>query len=1437
MVRRYGFRFFCAALLIGLLLSGIGLLPARSAPSPQTAQWTFIVYMAADNNLEGAGIDDFLEMAAAGSDANLHIVVQFDRIPGYDSSYGNWTSTKRFHITSGMTPDPANGIDIGEANMGDPQTAIDFIQWARANYPAEHYALIWWNHGGGWLSDFSPHDAGIEDFCWDDTNGGDALTSAELYQVLDTVTAGGSQPIDLVGFDACLMAMWEVDNQIKPFASAVSVSSEETEPFDGWPYDTILNDLKANPTWSPAQLGADIVQRYYESYGNDETQSAKDLGNTYTALNLAVDGFARALILFEPLYHDRYDTARDTAQSFGGSFIDVYDLASRVNALIHEPELNAAASALMNAVEAAVIHEQHGPSWPGAHGISLYFPTSLDNWTAYQALQSSQLTYWDEFLHYHITGIPPCDLARIDRVVYAVQDLTVAFTPTVSGEAPLTFAWDFGDGATSDEPAPYHTYPDYGSYTVTLVVSNCGGLGHDAWTRTIHLVEGCEFPAAIWDVAYTVTDRLVAFDATVAGTEPIGYEWAFGDGHTSQAPDPVHLYGNYGTYTVTLTVSNCGGLASDTWQQAIRLRAVPCILLVDDDEDDPDVRASYTEALDYLGYGYDVWDVAALGNPTAADLEDYRMVLWFTGYPWGNTFTPQNEAAVAAYLDAGGNFFLSSEDYLYDFGLTPFGQNYLGITTYQNDVQRTDPVGNAGNPIGNGLGPYDLTPPPGWSGSLWTDDVTGPTAPFRWQGTGHNNSTNREGPSFRTVFLAWPLEGLAQLQARSEVLGAVIDWFGGCTTPPALVVSPGRLEATVVSGAAMTQTLWLTNTGLVPLTFALQESPRSAKAVAPQNVRGVEPEVEEAVRTLGRARLLVLLRDRPDLTPAAGIRDWGERGRFVQRRLEEVVRKHEALYRWLAEAGAQPRWLPAAGAIAATVDAALLDALPGRPEVLSISLNRTLSLGPASEGERAVPTTVEWNIARIRADEVWATLGITGTRATIGNVGTGVMYTHPALVRSYRGNLGGGLFDHNYNWFDFVNGQPVPYDDVGHSTFGMGIAVGDDGGENQIGVAPGARWIAAKACDAGLGCTLEDLLAAMQWMLAPSDLNGENPLPELRPQVVFNMWGGGMCDPTFQAAVQAWRAAGILPIFAIGGTGPSCGTVASPADLPESFCAGVTDSNDNIAPFSARGPSCYGRLKPEVAAPGVNVRSSYNDGGYATMSGTSWAAAHLAGTAALVLSADPELGPDQVVATITSTALCRTDLLCGGDPCANNVYGWGRIDAFEAVSLTLSHPSDALPWLREDPTGGTLAPGESLGVAVTFDAEGLEPGLYRGWLEVQSDDPVSPSIVLPVTLTVVAPCRPVSQTAFLWEPFVPFVGEPVTFTASATGTLPITFTWDLGDGSFAEGAAVVHPYALPGEVTVTLQARNACGEETVAHRLTVRRPVWTVYLPLILRAR
>jgi len=179
-----------------------------------------------------------------------------------------------------------------------------------------------------------------------------------------------------------------------------------------------------------------------------------------------------------------------------------------------------------------------------------------------------------------------------------------------------------------------------------------------------------------------------------------------------------------------ISVVLCGLIASAALGRVLTTSASSlqaCVLLVDDDQNGPDVRAYYTSTLDELGEAYDVWDVATQGDPSVDDLVDYSMVIWFTGYPRSDTFTLANETAAAAYLDAEGRFFLSSEDYLYDRGVTSFGQTRLRISNYTNDVNGTTLEGT-GMPPGDQLGPYNLIPPDGWPGDLYTDDVV------RWGG-------------------------------------------------------------------------------------------------------------------------------------------------------------------------------------------------------------------------------------------------------------------------------------------------------------------------------------------------------------------------------------------------------------------------------------------------------------------------------------------------------------------------------------------------------------------------------------------------------------------------------------------------------------------------------------------------------------------------------
>ena len=401
----------CCMIVLLILALALGPAPASRAQSG-LAHWTFLVYLDADNNLEREAIDDFIEMATVGSNADVNVIVQFDRIPGYDSRYGDWTGTLRFRVTAGMTPEPANALaDLGEANMGDPETLADFVTWGKAAYPARRTALVLWNHGDGWRA-ASTVKEGRKAICWDDTNGHDALDLAELRQVMAAVTGNGATPIDLIAFDACLMAMIEVDVQIQPYAR-VRVASEETEPGSGYPFDTILADLRDRPDRSASDLGQTIVQKYYEAY-KGETQSAVDLGDGYLNLVGAVDQLAQTLIDHAQSQFGIVGAARREVQQFQGSYIDLYHLAELLDERTDVGAVQVAAQAVMAAVDAAVLIEEHGTYWPGAHGISIYFPALPSSWDSLYDGENNYLaftaqTQWDDFLMAYLDRYTACD--------------------------------------------------------------------------------------------------------------------------------------------------------------------------------------------------------------------------------------------------------------------------------------------------------------------------------------------------------------------------------------------------------------------------------------------------------------------------------------------------------------------------------------------------------------------------------------------------------------------------------------------------------------------------------------------------------------------------------------------------------------------------------------------------------------------------------------------------------------------------------------------------------------------------------------------------------------------------------------------------------------------------------------------------------------------
>lgn len=324
----------------------------------------------------------------------------------------------------------------------------------------------------------------------------------------------------------------------------------------------------------------------------------------------------------------------------------------------------------------------------------------------------------------------------------------------------------------------------------------------------------------------------------------------------------------------------------------------------------------------------------------------------------------------------------------------------------------------------------------------------------------------------------------------------------------------------------------------------------------------------------------IILREKADLRSARAMGDWNARGRFVVERLKATANTSQASLRaFLQSRGVahRPFWI--ANAIRVTADKSILQELESRREVAKIVPDGAYSIPkPIPGNDQPRIQAVEWNIDRIRATEVWSTFGVQGEGIVVANIDTGVQFDHSALVAQYRGNLGGGSFDHNYNWFDpsQICGSPslVPCDNIGHGSHTMGTMVGDDGdpGPNQIGVAPHARWIAAKGCE-DFSCSFDALLRAGEWVLGPTDLSGQNPRPDLRPHIVNNSWGGGGGDPFYQALVDAWIASGIFPAFSNVNNGLACGSSGSPGDYVQTYSAGAFDIANNIK-TEHRGPGC-----------------------------------------------------------------------------------------------------------------------------------------------------------------------------------------------------------------------------------------------------------------------
>lgn len=447
--------------------------------------------------------------------------------------------------------------------------------------------------------------------------------------------------------------------------------------------------------------------------------------------------------------------------------------------------------------------------------------------------------------------------------------------------------------------------------------------------------------------------------------------------------------------------------------------------------------------------------------------------------------------------------------------------------------------------------------------------------------------------------------------------------------------------------------------------------------------------------------IVVILHDQADISQVKSLRGKNVKANYVYKQLTEKANgTQKVITELLKSKGKIFRSFYIVNMVSLTADLALMEELAALTSVKNIIRDGNfMMLQPIADRAANQNRAIEWNISKIKAPDVWA-LGYTGQNVVVGGQDTGYKWDHAALKNQYRG-WNGSVANHDYNWHDAIHmdnpmspganscgfNSSIPCDDDNHGTHTMGTMVGDDGVSNQIGVAPGSKWIGCRNMENGYG-TLTTYVECFEWFLAPTPVGGGAPDFDKMPDVINNSWGCPPiegCDTTnfavMEAALNSLRSAGCVIVVSAGNSGSACSTVRDPAAIFEgSFSVGSMTSADAISNFSSRGPVTTdgsNRLKPNISAPGSSVRSAIKSGGYATFSGTSMAGPHVAGLVALLISANPSLAGevDLIEEIIEQTAVhFTTTQTCGGVPgtdIPNNTFGYGRIDALAAVEMAL----------------------------------------------------------------------------------------------------------------------------------------------------------------------
>jgi hypothetical protein len=364
---------------------------AQAAPAPAQARWTVMVYISGDNNLEDYVVKDIeQELGLAGSNAEVKVVAIADRGPGYDTSRGDWQSTKLYYVTQGIVADAASAVaDWGERNLGDPQTLVDFVTWTKANHPADHYALYFWGHGWNW------HPG----YVMEDDTSADTLDYDEMKAAIPSLGF-----VDVVGYDGCNMASIEIYKLWQNKATAVAASQEYVN-WNGIEYDAVIAELRANPFMTADQVAVSTAKSAIVQ-GGERTWSAVAVDGRLSTLLTAADQFGVALRNGLATNRKKYDRAFGATRTMWQAPMDkdLYDMAAEIHANVTDATIRARAQAVMNAFGSVVLWEGHTNAYSDVRGITIYHigkAAEKDaNYTYYRTTLDFALTSgWDEFLN------------------------------------------------------------------------------------------------------------------------------------------------------------------------------------------------------------------------------------------------------------------------------------------------------------------------------------------------------------------------------------------------------------------------------------------------------------------------------------------------------------------------------------------------------------------------------------------------------------------------------------------------------------------------------------------------------------------------------------------------------------------------------------------------------------------------------------------------------------------------------------------------------------------------------------------------------------------------------------------------------------------------------------------------------------------------------